>query len=43
MAKGGDPSGGRALSEDGKELTITRDLKTPQGDFTQKLVLTKES
>ena len=30
------------LSEDGKLLTITRDLKTPQGDFSQKTVFNKQ-
>ena len=29
-------------AEDGKSLNITRELKTPQGDFTQKLLLKKE-
>lgn len=30
------------IAEDGKSFTITRELKTPQGDFTQKLLLKKE-
>ena len=30
------------LSADGKLLTISRQLKTPQGDFSTKLVLTKK-
>ena len=30
------------VAEDGKSFTITRELKTPQGDFTQKLLLKKE-
>jgi hypothetical protein len=30
------------LSEDGKVLTISRDIKTPQGDFTQKMVFNKQ-
>jgi len=30
------------LAEDGKSLNITRELKTPQGDFAQKLLLKKE-
>jgi hypothetical protein len=30
------------LSEDGKILTISRDLKTSQGDFTQKMVFNKQ-
>lgn len=30
------------LSEDGKVLTVTRDLKTPQGPGTQTLVFSKE-
>jgi len=30
------------LAEDGKSLNVTRELKTPQGDFTQKLLLKKE-
>lgn len=30
------------LAEDGKSFTITRELKTPQGDFTQKLHFNKE-
>lgn len=30
------------LAEDGKSYTITRELKTPNGDFTQKLFFNKE-
>jgi hypothetical protein len=30
------------LADDSKSFTITRELKTPQGDFTQKLLLKKE-
>lgn len=30
------------LSPDGKVFTIVRDLKTPQGDFTQKLIFNKQ-
>ena len=30
------------LSPDGKALTVSRQLKTPQGDFSTKLVLTKK-
>jgi hypothetical protein len=30
------------LSEDTKVLTVTRDLKTPQGDFTMKLLFNKQ-
>lgn len=30
------------LSEDGKVLTISRGIKTPQGDFTQKMVFNKQ-
>jgi hypothetical protein len=31
-----------ALSDDGKLLTVTRSLKTPQGDFTSTMVFTKK-
>jgi hypothetical protein len=31
------------LGEDAKVLTLTRDIKSPQGEFTLKMVLNKES
>lgn len=30
------------LSDEGKVLTVVRDLKTPQGDFAQKMVFSKQ-